>query len=40
MVGERMTVTFKPGRAMEERVAMECRGGAVPNEDVIVGEGP
>ncbi len=26
MVGERMTVTFKPGRAMEERVAVERHG--------------
>ena len=25
MVGERFTVKFKPGRAIEERVAMECR---------------
>ncbi len=24
MVGERVTVTFKPGRVMEERVPMEC----------------
>ena len=35
MVGERLTVKFKPGRAMEERVAMEC-GGAVPGEDAVV----
>jgi len=26
MVGERMTVTFKPGRIVEERVARECGG--------------
>jgi len=24
MVGEKVTVTFKPGRAAEERLAMEC----------------
>ena len=24
MVGERVTVTFKPGRSVEERVAREC----------------
>ncbi len=27
MVGERMVVTFKPGRIVEERVAMERSGG-------------
>ena len=26
MVGERFTVTFKPGRVVEQRVAMECGG--------------
>jgi nucleoid DNA-binding protein len=30
MVGERFTVTFKPGRAVEERVAMERGGRTVP----------
>ena len=25
MVGERMAIKFKPGRAVEERVALECR---------------
>ena len=34
MVGERSTVTFKPGRVMEERVAMECRGRSVPMRKV------
>jgi nucleoid DNA-binding protein len=33
MVGERMTVTFKPGRNVEERVARECGGEAVLVED-------
>ena len=28
MVGERFTVTFKPGRGMEERVATERRSGS------------
>jgi nucleoid DNA-binding protein len=33
MIGERLAVTFKAGRAVEERVAMECGGGAaVPGE--------
>src|SRR5271165_5236131 len=32
MVGERFTVTFKPGQAVEERVAMERRSGPVPAE--------
>ena len=36
MVGERFTVTFKPGRAMEERVAMRRRGGA--GEEAAAGE--
>ena len=30
MVGERITVTFKPGLVMEERVAMERGGGDPP----------
>ncbi len=30
MVGERMVVTFKPGRVVEERVARECGGVASP----------
>jgi nucleoid DNA-binding protein len=38
MVGERVTVMFKPGRVMEERVAMECGGGPVPEEKMVVGE--
>jgi nucleoid DNA-binding protein len=29
MIGERMRVIFKPGRVMEERVAMKRRGGDV-----------
>ncbi len=37
MVGERFTVTFKPGRVVEERVAME-RGGAVLDEEAVAGE--
>jgi nucleoid DNA-binding protein len=35
MVGERFTVTFKPGRVVEERVVLEHRGGAVLSEDVV-----
>ncbi len=31
MVGEKMTITFKSGRVMQKRVAMEC-GGAVTGE--------
>ena len=38
MVGERVTVTFKPGRVVEERVAMEHRGNSGPAEDLAVGE--
>ena len=38
MVGERFTVTFKPGRAVKERVAMEHRGGIVPVADPVDGE--
>jgi len=36
MVGESLTVKFKPGRVMEERVAKECGGGA--NESMIAGQ--
>jgi len=36
VVGERVTVTFRPGRVVEERVAMECGGGAV--EGVVASE--
>jgi nucleoid DNA-binding protein len=33
IVPERCTVTFKPGQMVEQRVAMECGGGAaVPGE--------
>jgi len=35
MVGERVTVTFTPGRVVEERVAMECPGG---DKDVVEGK--
>ena len=38
MVGERFTVTFKPGRVVEERVAMESSDRTVPNEGLVVGE--
>ena len=38
MVGERVTVTFKPGRVMEERVAMERGDGAVLDEVPVAGE--
>jgi len=38
MVGERVTVKFKPGRAIEERMAMERGGRAVPVEGVIADE--
>ena len=38
MVGERFVVKFKPGRVVEEQVAMERRGGAVPVEKMIAGE--
>ena len=38
MVGERFTVKFKPGQAVEERVAMERGGGAVPVEGLVAGE--
>ncbi|MGA2258219.1 MAG: HU family DNA-binding protein [Thermoguttaceae bacterium] len=35
MVGERFRVIFKPGRVVEKRVAMECRGG---DKGVLEGE--
>ena len=40
MVGERFTVTFKPGRAVGvgERVAADCGGGAVQAEEAVAGE--
>ena len=38
MVGERCTVTFKPGRAMEERVAMESGHKTVPDEGSVTNE--
>ena len=38
MVGERFTVTFKPGRAVEEWMAMERRGGAAPADETVEGE--
>jgi len=37
MVGERFTVTFRPGRAVEERVAMECGGRVVSDEETAAG---
>ena len=40
MVGESVTVKFKPGRVMEERVAMEGGGGTLPKEDLGTGERP
>ena len=36
MVGERSTVTFKPGQVLKERVARECNGGA--GEDAVAGK--
>ena len=38
MVGERLTVKFKPGRAMEARVAMEGGNRTLPNEGVAADE--
>jgi nucleoid DNA-binding protein len=32
MVGERFTVTFKPGRIVEEQVALEGRGSSAPTD--------
>ena len=37
MVGERFTVAFKPGQAVEERVATEGHG-ALPDEKAVAGE--
>ena len=37
MVGERFTVKFKPGRAVKERVEMECRSGSVLAEGLVTG---
>lgn len=36
MVGERIVVTFKPGRAMEERIAMERDAGTTPRQGSVV----
>ena len=38
MVGERVTVTFKPGRAVEERVATERRNSSGPDKGLVAGE--
>ena len=38
MVGERVTVTFKPGRTVEERVATESRNSSGPDEGLVAGE--
>jgi nucleoid DNA-binding protein len=38
MVGERFTVVFKPGQAVKEPVAMECRSRSVPAEGVVADE--
>ena len=38
MVGESVTVKFKPGRVMEERVAMEGGGGAGLADETVAGE--
>jgi len=38
MVGERVTVIFKPGRAMEDRVAMEGGDTTGPDEEMVAGE--
>ena len=35
MVGERIAVTFKPGRVVEERVARGCGGEAVLDEETV-----
>ncbi|MGA2258924.1 MAG: HU family DNA-binding protein [Thermoguttaceae bacterium] len=37
-VGGRFTVTFKPGRVVAERVAMECRSRYGLDEDLVAGE--
>ena len=36
MVGESVTVKFKPGRVVKERVATECGGGT--NQSMIAGQ--
>ena len=36
MVGESVTVKFKPGRIVKERVATECSGGT--NQSLIAGQ--
>ena len=36
MVGETVTVKFKPGRVVKERVATECGGGT--NQSMIAGQ--
>jgi integration host factor subunit beta len=38
MVGERFTVTFKPGRVVEERVAIERRDRVASAEGPVAGE--
>ena len=38
MVGERFTVRFKPGRLVEERVAMEGSNRAGPSDGSVVGK--
>ena len=38
MVGERSTVTFKPGRVVEERVAIEHGRGVATDEGLVAGE--
>jgi len=38
MVGERVTVTFRPGRVMEARVAMERQVNSVPAERSVADE--
>ncbi len=38
MVGERFTVTFKPGRLVEERVAMEGSNRSGPPDGSVVGK--
>ena len=38
MVGERVTVTLKPGRVVKQRVAREGGGNSAPAEDLAAGE--
>ena len=38
LVGERFTVTFKPGRLVGERVAMECGNRSVPGKGLVSAE--